>query len=336
MVDALSKLNLLKGHVSNLCEQLDTIILLPLLKVQAGRTVSSLQIDDDGIKIFGKVTDLTIEKLLRDLTLLIKFLHAQLPTSVSRLLAEQLMPRLTSRLISDWLSVEVPTDIKEFPNFQNVLADVAQFTDILDSYGWQGKERLIEWSSQISHVWLNKRKETSLDKIRKLLARGLGKSESVERVETQILSREDDVFKAKNGDDGWNAEWSDEEGVDTDKRPKLLDAKISKAENEGVGEEDEDVSAWGLSDENTDETQKENPTILNAANDEADAWGWGDENEDTEIPQQAKIEGHQKEPDHAAREVTLKETYNITALPKEILQIITRHISDAETLRSPW
>lgn len=329
-------MNLLKGHVSNLCEQLDTIILSPLLKVQAGRTVNSLQIDDDEIKILGKLTDLNIEKLLRDLNLLVEFLHAQLPSSVSRLLAEQLMPRLTSRLISDWLSVEVPIDIEEFPNFQNVLADVAQFTDILDSYGWQGKERLIEWSSQISHVWLNKRKEISLDKIRKLLAGGLGKSESVERVETQILSREDDVFKAKNGDDEWNAGWSDEEGGDTDKIPKLLDAKISKAENKGVGEEDEDVSAWGLGDENTyEETQKENPTISKAANDEVDAWGWGDENEDTEVPQQAKMDGQEKEPDHTAREVTLKETYNITALPKEILQIIMRLISDAETLRSP-
>lgn len=335
MVDALSTLNLLEGYVSTFCGQLDTVILMPRLKIKAGGTVSILQIENDGIKIDGESNDFTVEKLLRDMNLLIEFLHAQLPSSVSSLLAEQLMPHLSSRLISNWLSLEVPTDIKEFSNFQSVLAKVAQFADVLDSYGWRGKDRLIEWSNQISHVWLNKRKETSLDKVRKLLAAGLGKSESVERVETRVLSREDDVFKAKSGDDGWNAEWSDEEGGDTGKMTKPSDAKGTRIANKGEDEEGEDVSAWGLADENTDGTRKENPALSDVGNDEADAWGWGDENEDTEAPQPANINGHHEEPDHTAREVTLKETYNITALPKEILEMITHLISDAETLRSP-
>ena len=321
------------------------MILSPRLKFESGRTLYSLHIKESEIKTNGKLIDFSIQNLFKDMNLVVDFLHAQLPSSVASPLANQLIPRLTSLLISDWLSLELPTNITEFSNFETVLTTVVQFANVLESYGWGGKDRLLEWGNQIPHVWLTKRKETSLDEIRKLLARGLGKSERVERIETQMLSREDDVFKAKNGDDEWNASWSDDEGGDTGKMPKPSDVKVSLGADAKASEEDEDVSAWGLDDENTDDTSRKTPTISDSGNDDADAWGWGDENEDSEASQLAEgsysdraiaaTNGRHEAPDRSIREVTLKEDYNITALPKPILEVITHLVSDAEALRSP-
>lgn len=350
VVDALSKINLLRRYVTILYEQIDKLILLPRLKVQDGRTVGSLQIEVDGIRVYGKTSDITLQSLFRDLNLLVNFLRVHLPNSVSTLLAAQLMPRLIGLLISDWLSLQVPIAIGETSKLQEVLTSVTHFADMLESLGWRGKDELIEWSRQIPNTWLNKRKEITLDSVRKLLAGGLGESERVERVEVQMLSDKDNLYKSKSGDEEWDAGWCDEEGDPRGlpKPPVSTEAPEAPEADTAENEEDQDVSAWGLDDENSDDIQRETPTISDTGNDEGDendAWGWGDDNKEIEVPlpvedtdsgrEKSKINGHQDRPNRATREVRLKETYNITTIPKEILKIIADLIADAQTLRSP-
>lgn len=341
IVYGLSKLGLLEEKILILCKDLNTVILTPRLKSQLGATVYSLSVENNVIRISGELADLSIERLFADMNSVISFLCTRLPSSISTPLAALLMPSLTHRLISNWLSLEVPMDVEGIQRFRGVLDLVIQFCRVLDTFDWPGRESLVRWTDGIPEVWLNKRREVSLNRVRKLLIRGLGSAETVERVETQILSHEAGVFAGNGGEDEWNAEWSDEEG---DRRGENLQTSSAR-ENQPQGEGDDDVSAWGLDEDPDEDPPKDKSERSNVADEGAEAWGWGDEKDDGETsrPVEAKnlaskrttANGHSDAPQKTAREVTLKETYNITSLPKEILEIITHLISDAEILRKP-
>jgi protein transport protein DSL1/ZW10 len=256
-------------------------------------------------------------------------------------LSELLIPRLNSLLISHWLSLNLPTDVKAIQDFKDVLGLTVQFADTLDSYRWCGKDQLLNWANGIPQVWLNKRRAASLNKVRRSLAEGLGESEAVERVETQLLSHGDDVFAEKTRDDDWNAHWSDDEEANLARNVDLIDAE----EQPEHGDE-EGVNAWGFDDDETNnDSSKEITDLSGTGNDEADAWGWKDEAENDKAAQPEEqfqigseksiVNGHPESKGRPEREVILKETYNITALPKQMFEIITQLIFDAEILRSP-
>lgn len=334
------KLNLLDSFVKLLFEELDIVILNSRLK-HVGGSVRSLQVEDDEIKTTEQLTDLSMQKLFADMHLLVEFLYTQLPSSVSMPLSELLIPRLISLLISQWLSVNLPTDVKAIHDFEGVLTLTLEFADHLNSYRWCGKDQLVEWAKNIPQVWLNKRRGVSLEKVRCFLARGLGETETVERVETQIFPPDDDGFGNATRNDDWNASWSDDEEVNPAGKPNLS----STHEQPAQGTEEE-VDAWGFDDETTDDdSSKEDPQVLDIGNEEEDAWGWKDETEDGEAAQskeasqsnvgKSNVNGHREIQAQGKREVTLKESYHISALPKQIFEIITQLILDAETLKSP-
>ena len=298
-------------------------------------TVGPLYIHDDKISTSGSSSDLSAQALFQDLSLLVEFLRTRLPHSLSDPLANHLMPRLVSRLISTWLASAIPEDLDGMENFEDTLSLVKQFGETIDKAGWPGKSELMKWTRGIPSVWLKKRQEISLDQVRKVLLKGLGHKETVERIETQILSEEDDVF-ARKGD--WDAEWSDEETSPT--APKIL-SSISKESEDQV---EEDVSAWGLDEsENTMATQDQ-PDDSNAVDEDTEAWGWGDENDDDDkatksspVKAKSRTANRTTMPQKASeteREVTLKEIYNITSLPKEIMEIVNQVISDAYRLET--
>lgn len=326
VVETLSKLHMLKDYISALYKDIDEIILSPRLNIKDRRAVSALHVQQNEITMIGQLADLSIKKLFADMKLTVEFFHDHLPSSISNPLVELLIPGLVSRLISDWLSISLPIDTKGIPGFEEVLVLVVDFGDTLELYGWPGKGELIAWVNKIPQIWIDNRREISLDQIRKLLAGGLGKSETVERIETQVLSRGDE----------WNASWSDNERDDNSENLTLPDARDLQSKDQ----EEDDVSAWGLDSDDNDESLKESLEGLDVEHEDADAWGWGDETENIETshPIEAtntKINGRPEASDQAARKITLKETYNITTLPKAIFEIITQIISDAETLKSP-
>lgn len=338
LVTAMTKLQLLETALLSFCKDLEIHIVAPRLQVGADGTVGSLEIDDDEISVFGESSDLSAESLFSDLDSIIAFLRTSLPSSVVEPLAQRLMPRVIPRLISTWLASAVPEYLDGIEDFQDTMSLVQAFGNSLESNKWPGKRDLVEWTRSIPNVWLRKRQETSLNQIRKLLSHGVGKIETVERVETQVLSRHDEVFASNGGGDDWNAGWSDDEsGSPTKTHPP-------STSNVAEGEDEEDVSAWGLDDDKEDPTGQDDQEHSAAADGEADAWGWGDENEGEESkkgpqPSQPNRKTTQSNglagaPEQAEREVTLKEKYNITSLPKEILEMITRIISDAEKLET--
>ena len=342
LVAAMTKLQLFDNVVLPLCKDLETLIIAPRLQVGADGKVGSLEVDSDEISVSGQSSNLSAEALFLDLDSIIAFLRTRLPSSVVEPVAQHLMPRLTSRLISTWLASAVPEDLDGMEDFQDTLSLAQSFGDSLDSFKWPGKRDLIEWTRSIPNVWLRKRQETSLVQIRKLLSQGIGITESVERVETQVVSQHDEVFAGNHGGDDWDAGWSDDESGSPTKThpPGTSNAADGKDEN------DEDVSAWGLDEEKdngTDQDDEENPDSAKFYED-ADAWGWGDENEGEEsrkaVPSSqpnsktTQSNGQTGAPEQTEREITLKERYNITSLPKEILEMITQIVSDAEKLET--
>ena len=338
LVVALTKLQLFNDVLLPFCKDLELLVVNPRLHVGVAGTVGSLQINGDEISVSGQSSDLSAEALFSDIDSIIDFLRTRLPSPVVEPLAQQLMPRLISRLISTWLVSAIPEDLVGMEDFQVTMGLVQNLGNSLDSYKWPGRRDLVDWTRRIPNMWHRKRQETSLDHIRKLLCRGFGTIETVEHVETQVVSRHDEVFASNNGGDDWNAGWSDDEsGPPVKTHP-------SSTSNAAEGEDEEDVSAWGLDDEKengTGQDDQENPT---AADDDADGWGWGDENEGEESKKApsslqpdrkaTQSNGPARASEQAEREVTLKERYNITSLPKEILEMIAQIVSDAEKLET--
>ena len=338
LVAVMTKLQLFDDVLLPLCKDLEMLVVVPRLQVEAGGTVGRLKIDGDEISVLGQSSDLSAEALFSDLDSIIAFLRTRLPSLIIGPLASHLMPRLISRLISTWLASAVPEDLDGMEGFHNTMSLVQSFGNSLDAYQWPGRHELVEWTRSIPKVWLRKRQETSLNQIRRLLSKGIGSTETVERVETQILSRHDEVFASQSGSDDWNAGWSDDEsGSPTKTQPP---STTSAAE----GEDEEDVSAWGLDDEKEHGAGHEDQEKHAAADVDADAWGWGDENEGEEnkkpsshprpTPKKSQSNGISRAPEQAEREVTLKERYNVTSLPQEILEMISQIISDAEKLET--
>lgn len=332
------KMQLFDDALQQFCVDLESLIIQPRLQLQQDGTVGSLEISEHSICVSGWSPDLSAQSLFSDLDSVIIFFRSCLPPAVVQPLADLLMPFLTSKLISVWLSSAVPEDLDGMEDFQDTLSLVHQFGQKLESYNWPGRRGLMEWNSSIPKVWLMKRQEISLNHVRRLLSKGLGAIETVERVETEVVSRDDDVFAGSGGGDDWNAGWSDE---DTSSPTKTT--HTSQVDKDG-GEDEEDVSAWGLDDDKDDVDTAKKEENASEANDEAEAWGWGDENDGEEpqnvsqvrkhSPVRSKRNGMPEAPEQE-REITLKETYNITSLPKEVFAIIMQVISDAEKLETP-
>ena len=332
------KLQVFDNVLLPFCKDLETFVVAPRLQVTVNGKVASLAVDGNEISVSGQSSDLSAEALFSDLESIITFLRTRLPSSVLEPLAQHLMPHLISRLVSTWLASAVPEDLDGMEDFEDTMSLVQKFGKSLDSYHWPGRRDLVEWTRSIPDVWLQKRQEHSLNEIRKSLSKGIGAIEQVERIETQVLSRHDEVFASNGGGDEWNAEWSDDESGSP------IKTQASRTSQAAEGEDEEDVSAWGLDDEKDNETGQENQDNSTTADDDADAWGWGDENEAEESTKasppsesnrkKSQSNGLAEAPERVEREITLKETYNITSLPKEILEMIVQIVSDAEKLET--
>lgn len=323
------------------CHDFEKLILIPRLQRPQKETVHAVYVEDNAIRINEGLTDLSMEKLIADMCLIVGFLHNNLPRPIMTPLAALLMPGMIQRLISNWLMFEVPIDVEGIISFQEVLNLLIQFARTLDSHDWPGEEILVNWIKGIPDVWLGKRREVSLNKIRRLLIGGLGSIETVERMETQILSHQEDRLG-----ESYCKEIRPE--------PEKLDVGETVGDTHSPrGVEEDDVSAWGLDEDADEDSTKDklqgNPALPDAVDTVdavADAWGWGDDKDDgapsnpvgaTSADSQATIPTNEpsEENERDSRQITLKEMYNISSLPKQILQIITELISDAQKLRTP-
>ena len=332
LAKALHTLGLLSDTVSQFCRDVEKAILRPMLKPQHTKSFGSLSVDGNTLTLSGTRRKENAEEIFRSVRKLIEYLTAQLPSSITDRIPDLLGSALVDSIVSSWLPSAVPIDLDCQDDFRSIVESVLTLADALEGYKWPGRRILVDWTKQIPQIWLKKRQEVTLEKVRRSLASGLGDIETVERIETQILSKKEDIFPSAQPDDSWNAEWSDEEEGDQ--------SAAKAAARAGGDNLEEEISAWDLGEDAVNDKPQTQDD-----NDDPDAWGWGDEEEVVEKSVSPKaIQTRSKEPESnglpdpapkSEREVTLKENYNITALPRDIFELITRAISDAEDLRKP-
>ena len=308
VIGALEKLQLLDSKVDQLYQAIDDIILSPRLGPPVGKTVAALGVKGDEISITGRQGDIDARQLFADLYTITEYLSTRLPPSVAIPLSQTLMPSLTLRLINAWLTPWVPASLDGGPAFRELLDTVQAFVENLESLQWKGTGQLREWVESAPRVWLAKRRTSSLDGVRAVLARGLSDTKTVERVETQKVERDEGIIAA-GGDDDWNSNWSDHEGEETG-------SKEAQAPSENTNDDDDGVEeAWGWGD------------------DEGPAEGSADADALLSSPRKgSKATERRGSTAPKEREMTLREKYTITAIPEAVLGIIRGIVRDAATL----
>ncbi|KAL8679392.1 MAG: hypothetical protein Q9186_004327 [Xanthomendoza sp. 1 TL-2023] len=319
--DAMEKLGLLDEHILDLGKELEAVIIMPRLHLHAGMQERLLVVESNCIKTSESLSSPDIHRLVDDLGTLIGFLKTRLPPSIVGPLSQGLAPNLIEKLISVRLSTNIPEAFAALRDLDSTRHEVLRFSETIHSYDWPGEAQLQAWVNSIPELWVEKRQRTSLDKIRRLLKRGYGNIKTVERVETQVISQQDHLFTRNNNSDAWDASWSEEE----EGTPKTQ----HDLQNAGNGREEEDVSAWGLDDQGYEATRSRDAASSAESDDEDDAWGWGDD-KNLETPPRETLESSTRDVNGQGNEraVTLRETYNITALPTGIRDLIDSIISD--------
>ncbi|RYO93816.1 hypothetical protein DL766_005098 [Monosporascus sp. MC13-8B] len=279
-------------------------------------------------------SDRKVTALFSELERAMEYFSKRLPEELVHSLSNVMMPVLIPRLITVWLDSAVPASLSEMEGFSDIVEAVISFCDSLHRLHYSGFEELQEWVDNVPRVWLSKCRETALGSIRSRLAGGLGDSKVVERVETQVVSKSEGRELAANGatgDDSWDAAWSDgETGANKDHNGKPEPTEDDGADNWGWGNDDDAAGS------NPEEAKRHPQTEASIEEDDAlEAWGWGDEDATQETPAQPapnSKEGANKEVSSQTREITLKETYNISAMPEPVLALISAVLEDGALL----
>lgn len=329
VVTALGRLNLLDGCISRFCRDLDRIIISSRLATATDGIVTAFGVDGDHIQRAGKVNNGSVKAALEDIQLIAEYLSTRLPPSVAVPLSSKLVPVIATRLINSLLLPAVPTTTSGVPAFQETLSYVLGLVEYLDELAWSGQSRLTEWVDKSAVIWLAKQKEAAITKVQSIFPKRVVEKKSVERVETQVVTKGDALHAGHDEEEDWGAEWEEEESAPKAEEPV----------------EEVDMSAWGEEEDETlqSDTKAEKP----AENEDADDWGadWDDnDNPKSAAPIQAEaktqnaltVNGRStasKPPKE--QEVTLRETYTVTAMPDSIIELIIQVIADVEALNAP-
>lgn len=323
-ISALSRLNELSPANDKFQRDLYVVILDPVLLSSMDGYGHQIQVKDSAILVDSKPSAVSVSDVLDSVLKVLSFLRQYLPESIFTSFSTSLLPILSSKIISHWLSTAIPTDLDGLSGFETILSRVLQFAQDIETLGWHGQEELVSWANQAPRLWLTRRRVDSLDRVRKVLASSKGDTRQVERVETKQVSETDEVLLENSNSDDWDAGWDDEK------------------DDEPQNDAEEDVSAWGLEDETDDTKPFEPENNSGVSDDEAgDAWGWAEDDEQEQPPAEepqpktAATTNPAKTEQASAKEITLRENYTITDVPDSILQIVQQQVSDSETISNP-
>ncbi|KAK5064215.1 hypothetical protein LTR84_000048 [Exophiala bonariae] len=313
--------------VEALIEKLKVFILHPL-RPSSRFKLATYEMEVQSITIqLGEVNP-SFDLVFKFVSDLITFLHSSVSKTIRETAVSTIFPDLMSLLVTDWLTPTLPVELTELRQLDHIRQHMHRILEQLKSLGWQGQAELQNWDESLNRVWLNKRKATILDAVRKGLASSKGVLRKVERVEKQVVPIK--THDVDDSTDNWDASWDDE------KIDQLASSDASKSVD------DEDASGWGFddeeeSDEKPVEEEKRTPTEKDG-NEVEDAWGWDDE---TPVQKESDTASHNLEaqPNGAQetkpidKEQTLSEWYSISEAPDHMIDIISREFSDAQTLQ---
>lgn len=339
IVETLDYLGGLDVYIRRLKRDIEFALINPRLSTKPGQ-YTNLEVGDGRISVSKAASKPDTIATLDDIWTALDFLSTNLPKSVCEPLSQKLLPSLFETLTYTWLDQTVPVQIEQMPVFQQILDRVTRLAEQIDALNWSSTALLKDWVQNAPRTWLSKRRETALGAARSLLFSGLRDRKTVERVETQTVSKGDAIMggtDVDDADDAWAADWDEDTAetkeVDT-KKPEPL-----------TNDDDDDASAWDM-DDDADVPAESIATKDSGENmeedDAADAWGWGDDEQATEetwkpdSPKKTTNVAPKEQPTQSGdRELTLRETYTVTAVPDGMLEIVMQVVSDAETLTDP-
>lgn len=343
VMEALKKLGLIDHFLARLSRDFETIIIQPRLVFGSEQIVAALTIHGDDIQIAGQVSDMSVKAALQDIQAIAEFLSTRTPPKLTVPLSEKLVPVVANRLIANWLLPVVPLSTDGISEFQETLSLVLGLVEYFDELGWTGQNRLTEWVDKSAEIWLARQKEAAIAQVQRIFPRRVQEKKTVERVETQILSKGDAMLGSQEEqDEDWGADWGQEESI-------ADDPNKNNDRDEAEAVEEEDISAWGMEDDEPQETQKEieGPKVATQPEEDAEDWGadWGDEDESKQVssepavkpdvPTKANGQAGNSERPLKDREMTLRETYTVTAIPDSIIELILQVVADVGTLNTP-
>ncbi|KAI5272448.1 hypothetical protein E4T47_04310 [Aureobasidium subglaciale] len=342
LVETLSYLGGLDVYIRRLKRDVEFTLIDPRLSTKPGQ-YSVFNITDASISVSQANSRPDTIATLDDIWACLEFLSTHLPSTICEPLSQKLVPSLFETLTYTWLDRSVPVQIEQMPVFQQILDRVSKLADQIDTLNWSSTALLKDWVQNAPRTWLSKRREMALGAARSLLFSGLKTRKTVERVETQTVSKGDAIMGGTDvdeADDAWAADWEEE-------TPETAKVDASKAATSTKNDdEDDDASAWDMDEDDTDTmaVSFEHPAKDEnmEEDDAADAWGWGDDEQVTDeapksnSPKKTKKVPSTEQPTQSGdRELTLRETYTVTAVPDGILDIVMQVVSDAETLTDP-
>ncbi|KAI7346424.1 hypothetical protein KC354_g14272 [Hortaea werneckii] len=336
IVKSAQGLAIFDGLLQKLSKDLERDILKPRMTVSTNGQVAKLEVNGASLLCSGTSGDLSCKSLFQDLESMIDFLARELPSSVSLPLSDGLISAVANRLEEQWLEPAVPLDVTGMPGFQETLGDVQHLADTIEKHGWHGAKQLRDWVQSAPRTWLTKRREAVLGDVRNLVFVGLRETKTVERVETQMISQDDQQALQGDGggggqDDDWDTAWDEPE-----EDPKPNEASSSA----GRTEDEDEASAWDTEDMEKEPAHGDG----NEDEDEGDAWGWGDEDANKPAspvaskppaPKGSGATGASQVPQPAEREMTLRETFSVTLIPDGVFELLQQIVADAQSLAGP-
>jgi centromere/kinetochore protein ZW10 len=336
-----SQLDILVDNIGRTRKDLEDVVFKPRLEPNRNGKFKELAFDKNSIIAQGTISEKDAVKAMNDILKIVHFLHARIPSPIMVELSELIMPPVITRLINHWLIPAVPTVLDGLPAFQELLEVVQELAGELAKIGWHGTLDLEDWVEKGPKTWLSKRKESSLDAIRHMLTTQVSHTRIVERVETQVVAKNDVIHGPGGAGDDWDA-WAEEEDEKPplptrpeERKPPLPTRPTASATSE-VSAEDDDWNAW-----DADEHEETVDDVKADEDEEGDAWGWDEASSRPESPEKTR---KQKRPTNGnvalqsqptERQLTLKEKYTVTTIPESLVDLISALISDARALLTP-
>lgn len=337
-------------RMEQLWRNIDAAIVLPRMTNNSS-SLPRIRASRDILELDGKA-DLTIEALVSDLKSMCTLLADKLPRDLLNSLCKFMMVDLIPRLVRDWLTPAIPTSLDNIPDFDRMIEETGELCQLLEEKGYTHYDELQQWVDNAPNIWLGKCTETALDTIRAQLGKGIGQPRQVEKVEKHMVSVSEGKELSTTGA-GASAEtndwgdwgdagdaWDDQDEGQQDAEDKPKEDVRQRTASTGV--EDDGADAWGWGDEEPEKAEQPAvETKPKAPEDDEDdstaAWGWDDEGgvEETPVQPTAKAPSKQTrsvQPAHATRELVLKETYHISAMPEPLLELISALLEDGAIL----
>jgi hypothetical protein len=167
----ITELKMVDSTIQALKLAIQNLILKPRLRLLSGTKLYSIGFAVNTVRITKEETDRSIDTVLDEIALVVKFFVQHLPEFSAQLSAE-LLPDFCAQFRDVWLNAAVPTKLTDMDPFLKVVGKVDVFVQTLKMVGWTQTQVLQDWVSDCAKLWWTRRRENDLTRVRDALSQG--------------------------------------------------------------------------------------------------------------------------------------------------------------------